>query len=419
MKKSVMAAMLAAVAFGASAATEVVDGLTWSYNISDGKSTVTGVSPCVGDLIIPPVLGGCPVTDMRLSSAKYNKEITSLVIPNGVTRIYDNSFYGCTALRSVTLPDSMKVIEGFAFYGCTALRRMELPASLTSFGTYTFDGCSSLEVIVSHGKPPSALFDSHVLNSCKYIWCTREYASSWISSAGINKFAGYIVNNKIEVSSSHVRDDDPTIMDVVYKVTSKKPSVKVRVLAFEEGQRSFAKVVRPETFVDGTGVNVGDNIAPNVEHKISWRVSGDWKTKLAKVKFEVLASEGELLPLETMTIPASDQYGKMKITWNAISDSQVFDALLWLYADKDPSLTLSNGVLKNGATELARNGGLSNGTYTWDSGYFDDRVNAARYVLQKMGYSLLTGAPLTYANQETRLGLSPSGARQYGYKIVE
>ena len=36
-----------------------------------------------------------------------------------------------------------------------------------------------------------------------------------------------------------------------------------------------------------------------------------------------------------------------------------------------------------------------------------------------MGYSLLTGAPLTYANQETRLGLSPSGARQYGYKIVE
>ncbi len=221
------------------------------------------------------------------------------------------------------------------------------------------------------------------------------------------------------VCSSSIRENDPTVLDVTYVVYSKKPTVKVRVLAFEDGQRSFAKVVRPETFVDGTCVNVGDNITPNVEHKISWRVSGDWKTKLAKVKFEVLASEGELLPLETMTIPASDQYGKMKITWNAITDSQVFDALLWLYADKDPSLTLSNGVLKNGATELARNGGLSNGTYTWDSGYFDDRVNAARYVLQKMGYSLLTGAPLTYANQETRLGLSPSGARQYGYKIVE
>ena len=238
---------------------------------------------------------------------------------------------------------------------------------------------------------------------------------------GVGAFAGYYNPDAVKASvlTSSIRATDPTIMDVVYKVSSKKSSVKVRVLAFEDGQRSFAKVVRPETFVDGTGVNVGDNITPNVEHKISWKVSSDWQTKLAKVKFEVLASEGELLPLETMTIPASDQYGKMKITWNAISDSQVFDALLWLYADKDPSLTLSNGVLKNGATELARNGGLSNGTYTWDSGYFDDRVNAARYVLQKMGYSLLTGAPLTYANQETRLGLSPSGARQYGYKIVE
>lgn len=107
-----------------------------------------------------------------------------------------------------------------------------------------------------------------------------------------------------------------------------------------------------------------------------------------------------------MTIPASDQYGKMKVTWNAIWDTQAFDALLWLYADKDNGLSLTNGQLKNGATLLADGTSMS-------------AVNAMSYIYSKMGYSMLTGAPLTYANQETRLGLNPSGARQYGYKIVE
>lgn len=214
----------------------------------------------------------------------------------------------------------------------------------------------------------------------------------------------------MQIISSVIRENDPTIMDVVYKVTSSKPTVKIRALAFEDGTRSFAKVVRPETFVDGTAPANWDAVEANGEHTLSWKVSSDWATRLAKVKFEILASEGDLLPLELRTIPASDQYGKMKVSWNAISESQVFDALLWLYADKDPGLTLANGALKNGTTQLA------SGTSTYNP-------NVISYIYSKMGYQLLTGAPLNYANSETRLGLSPGGyydgARQYAYKIVE
>ena len=192
-------------------------------------------------------------------------------------------------------------------------------------------------------------------------------------------------------------------MDVVYKVVSSKPTVKIRPLAFEDGERSFAKVVRPETFVDGTAPADWDAVEANVEHTLSWKVSSDWATRLAKVKFEILVCEDDLLPLELRTIPASDQYGKMKISWNAITEAQVFDALLWLYADKDPGLTLAGGVLRNGSTLLASGSGSSN-------------PNAIRYIYSKMGYQLLTGAPLSYANSETRLGLAPN---QYAYKIVE
>ena len=213
-------------------------------------------------------------------------------------------------------------------------------------------------------------------------------------------------NSEVQIILSAIRENDPTVMDVVYKVTSSKLTVKIRALAFEDGERSFAKVVRHETFVDGTAPANWDAVEANVEHTLSWKVSSDWATRLAKVKFEILASEGDLLPLELRTIPASDQYGKMKISWNVITEAQVFDALLWLYADKTAGLTLAGGVLRNGSTQLASGAGLSN-------------PNAISYIYLKMGYQLLTGAPLSYANSETRLGLSPSGVRQYAYKIVE
>lgn len=244
-----------------------------------------------------------------------------------------------------------------------------------------------------------------------YVKCVFDQATSWNPAFAELQVWGMPYPSVIIVSSS-IRENDPTILDVVYKVLSDKPTVKVRALAFEDGERSFAKVVRPETFIEGTDTNIGDNVAANVEHTLSWKVSADWATRLAKVKFEVLFNEGELMPLELRTIPASDQYGPMEFSWNEISDSQVFDALLWLYADKDPGLTLSGGLLKGNGVNLAKGSELAN------SYYFDYRKQASNYLFSKMGYTLLSGTVLAYVNGETRLGLSPDGVRQYAYKIV-
>ena len=63
------------------------------------------------------------------------------------------------------------------------------------------------------------------------------------------------------IVSSQVRSNDPTVLDVVYKVTSDKPTVNVRALAFEDGERSFWKVVRPETFIDGVGFRLSRTLS--------------------------------------------------------------------------------------------------------------------------------------------------------------
>ena len=44
--------------------------------------------------------------------------LTSIIIPDSVTRIGENVFYGCTGLTSITVPDSVTSIGRSAFSGC-------------------------------------------------------------------------------------------------------------------------------------------------------------------------------------------------------------------------------------------------------------------------------------------------------------
>ena len=68
------------------------------------------------------------------------------IIPNTVTAIGDNAFYG-SGLKSFDIPNSVTSIGEAAFSGCSALTNIDIPNSVTSIGDYAFGACLSLKEI--------------------------------------------------------------------------------------------------------------------------------------------------------------------------------------------------------------------------------------------------------------------------------
>ncbi|MBR2742863.1 MAG: leucine-rich repeat protein [Clostridia bacterium] len=61
------------------------------------------------------------------------KEVTRLVIPEGVTSIGVRAFQNCDGLTSVTIPSSMTSIGNNAFYNCSALTSINVDADNTAY----------------------------------------------------------------------------------------------------------------------------------------------------------------------------------------------------------------------------------------------------------------------------------------------
>ena len=66
------------------------------------------------------------------------------IIPNSVTSIDDEAFYGCSGLISVTIPNSVTSISYRVFCHCSGLASVTIPNSVTSISNYAFEGCSGL-----------------------------------------------------------------------------------------------------------------------------------------------------------------------------------------------------------------------------------------------------------------------------------
>ncbi|MBR2195003.1 MAG: leucine-rich repeat domain-containing protein [Salinivirgaceae bacterium] len=84
--------------------------------------------------------------------------LTSVTIPNSVTEIRNNAFDGCSSLTSINIPESVTTIGDKAFNNCSGLISVTIPKSVTSIGNNAFSGCSSVETLTYNTNAVGSIF---------------------------------------------------------------------------------------------------------------------------------------------------------------------------------------------------------------------------------------------------------------------
>ena len=184
-------------------------------------------------------------------------EITNLIIPNSVTSIGHNAFYGCSGLTSVTIPNSVTSIEHNAFDGCSGLKKvivkdiaawcgikfndlssnplsnaghlysdedteitnLIIPNSVTSIGNGTFGGCSGLTSVtipnsvtsigVNAFSGCSSLTSVTIPNNVKSIGSSAFNSCSGLTSVTIGSGVTSIGHNAFDGA------DIPTVISLI------------------------------------------------------------------------------------------------------------------------------------------------------------------------------------------------------------
>ena len=287
------------------AATMTLDGISWSFTISDGAATLGGgmfVSRAVststtGHLVIPEMLGDYSVTSIRNGAFLGCRGLLSVTIPGSVTNIGYRAFCGCSGLTNfivnssnfyfkserglllskngtslvavpgglsnVIIPGSVTEIRESAFEGCTRLSEVEIPEGVKSIGDFSFCECDGLTNV----SLPNSVTN---IGFCAFARCNRLTSMvipDSVSGIGERAFADCHGLARIVMPNTVKR-----IKNSAFEGTGLK-SVAIPDSVEYIGEKAFAACNSLANVVIGRGVtNIGNSAFADCNELLSFEV---------------------------------------------------------------------------------------------------------------------------------------------------
>lgn len=127
--------------------------------------------------------GGCNAI-IHSSTSELIAGCSGTVIPNTVTSIGNNAFYGCNGLTYLKIPNSVTSIGNSSFHNCSNLTCVEIPNSVTSIGSYAFYSTGRMSSIIIYAvSPPTVGSSAFAMTNGSPIYVPAQsvnaYKSAW------------------------------------------------------------------------------------------------------------------------------------------------------------------------------------------------------------------------------------------------
>jgi hypothetical protein len=234
---------------------------------------------------IPATIQGMPVREIGApdwgngKGFYQNNIVTSVVIPQGVTKIGPYAFYQASKLTSVTLPEGLTEIGENAFnyasitsislpkslttigdsaFSYTNITAVTLPAALTKIGYDAFDGCGKLRTVtISEGITvlPDA---NYIRNSSRYnglftrcTALTTVTLPSTLTKIGVAAFQGCTALTTINLPDSITTIGDSAFSGcTALTAVTLPPSIRTIETSAFNGCTALARVTFPPTITD-------------------------------------------------------------------------------------------------------------------------------------------------------------------------
>ena len=148
---------------------EPSENLVYALNEQENGYTVIDFTGEETQVVIPSEYEGLPVTAIQGeygTGAFARTNITSVIIPDSIEVIGQNSFNNCRYLQTVSISQTSHLAEigNNAFSGCSSLTKMYLPAGATQLGDSVFNNCGALEAFeVASGNTAYRAENGHLI----------------------------------------------------------------------------------------------------------------------------------------------------------------------------------------------------------------------------------------------------------------
>jgi hypothetical protein len=176
---------------GGSSSGKATPASDFSYDATeDGLGIIiTGFSGTGTNVVIPAKIEGLPVVVIEAQVFYKKDTITSITIPNTVTKIGKGAFAetsitkivipdsvitigyslfeSCALLQEVRLSDNITEIRGKSFKGAESLKKINLPKKLKEIGESAFSGCTELSDLVIPDEVTTVDFSYWFFNDLK------------------------------------------------------------------------------------------------------------------------------------------------------------------------------------------------------------------------------------------------------------